>query len=47
MLAVARTLPSHPELNATLENDQISVWESINLGVAVSLPQGLMVPVVQ
>jgi pyruvate dehydrogenase E2 component (dihydrolipoamide acetyltransferase) len=47
LLAVARTLPAHERLNATLEADQISIWESINLGLAVSLDEGLMVPVIQ
>jgi pyruvate dehydrogenase E2 component (dihydrolipoamide acetyltransferase) len=47
VLAVARTLPAHQKLNATLEGNAISVWESINLGIAVSLDEGLMVPVIQ
>ena len=46
VLAVARTLPSHQRLNATLEESAISLWESINLGIAVSLEEGLMVPVI-
>lgn len=47
VLAVARSLPAHQRLNATLEGDLISIWESINLGIAVSLDDGLMVPVIQ
>lgn len=47
VLAVARTLPAHQRLNATLEGNAISIWESINLGIAVSLEDGLMVPVIQ
>jgi pyruvate dehydrogenase E2 component (dihydrolipoamide acetyltransferase) len=46
VLAVARTLPAHQRLNATLEGNAISIWESINLGIAVSLDEGLMVPVI-
>lgn len=45
--AVARTLPRHPHLNATLEDNVISLWQSINLGVAISVPDGLMVGVVR
>jgi pyruvate dehydrogenase E2 component (dihydrolipoamide acetyltransferase) len=47
LYAVARSLPQHPRLNATLEDDVISVWESINLGIAISVPDGLMVGVVR
>lgn len=47
LLAVARTLASHLNLNATLEGNQISFWQSINIGVAVSVEAGLMVPVIQ
>jgi pyruvate dehydrogenase E2 component (dihydrolipoamide acetyltransferase) len=47
MHAVAHVLPHHPRLNATLEEDIISIWESINLGVAISVTDGLMVGVVR
>lgn len=44
--ACAVTLLRHPWLNATLENDEISLWPTANVGVAVALEAGLVVPVV-
>lgn len=45
--AVALTLERMPRFNATLEGDVIRVWGSINVGVAVALSDGLIVPVVR
>jgi len=46
--AVARALRDHPYLNSTLAGDEITLYESVNLGVAVSLgAEGLIVPVVR
>ncbi len=42
--AVCRALLKHPIMNSTLEDDGIHVHEHVNLGVAVSLPDGLIVP---
>jgi 2-oxoglutarate dehydrogenase E2 component (dihydrolipoamide succinyltransferase) len=40
-------LRAHPELNATLEGEMLTVHRAVHLGVAVSLgPDGLIVPVV-
>jgi pyruvate dehydrogenase E2 component (dihydrolipoamide acetyltransferase) len=47
MLVVARALGEHPRLNATLENSNLIEWETINLGFAVALPAGLVVPVIR
>ena len=44
--AVATALRDHPFLNATLENEQIKVFEDINVGFAVATEKGLVVPVV-
>jgi pyruvate dehydrogenase E2 component (dihydrolipoamide acetyltransferase) len=46
MCAVARTLPRHPLLNAELQGDEILVYEPINLGMAVAIPDGLVVVVI-
>lgn len=43
---VATALKSFPAMNATLEGDGIYLWENINIGVAVALEDGLIVPVV-
>lgn len=46
MAAVARTLPQHPLLNAELVERDILVYDTINLGMAVATPNGLVVVVV-
>jgi len=46
--AAARTLKDHPYLNSTLVKDEITLHQSVHLGIAVSLgADGLIVPVVK
>jgi pyruvate/2-oxoglutarate dehydrogenase complex dihydrolipoamide acyltransferase (E2) component len=45
--AVAAALWDHPLLNSTLVGEQIVLQDQINVGVAVALDQGLIVPVVR
>ena len=45
MAAVARTLPQHPLLNAELVERDILVYDTVNLGMAVATPGGLIVVV--
>lgn len=45
--AVARALEIKPNINVTLDGDEIKVLEDINIGVAVALDDGLIVPVVR
>ncbi|TRM80297.1 2-oxo acid dehydrogenase subunit E2, partial [Sulfolobus sp. A20-N-F6] len=40
-------LKTHPYLNATLEGDEIKILDEINIGIAVALDQGLIVPVIR
>ena len=47
LLAVARTLPQFPSLNALFTGDAIHQHKHVQLGVAVDTPRGLMVPVVR
>jgi pyruvate dehydrogenase E2 component (dihydrolipoamide acetyltransferase) len=47
LLAVARTLPAFPGLNAVFTGDTIQQHRHVQLGVAVDTPKGLMVPVVR
>ncbi|GIK43375.1 MAG: dihydrolipoamide acetyltransferase component of pyruvate dehydrogenase complex [Chloroflexota bacterium] len=47
LLAVSRTLPQFPELNATFSDDVISQYKNVHLGLAVDTPRGLMVPVIR
>ncbi len=44
---VANALGEHPRLNATLTNEGIHLLTEINIGVAVTLEDGLVVPVVR
>ena len=47
LAAVARTLTRHPLLNAELVGDQVLVYEPVNLGMAVAVPDGLIVAVIR
>ena len=44
---VAHTLRQHRWINSTLRGDEILLFPYINIGVAVALPDGLIVPVIQ
>ncbi len=45
--AIAKALQEFPLINSSLEGDTILVKRFVNLGIAVSVDQGLMVPVVK
>lgn len=45
--AVAMVLKRHPWLNSTFAGDKIHVYDEINIGVAVAIDEGLIVPVVR
>lgn len=45
--AVATALRRHPEVNAGWENEAMVRYDRINVGFAVALPDGLVVPVVK
>ncbi len=45
--AAALALKAHPLLNAGIEDDKITLYERIDVGVAVSVEGGLVVPVVR
>jgi pyruvate dehydrogenase E2 component (dihydrolipoamide acetyltransferase) len=45
--AVALTLPKHQRLNALWVDDSIQLVEDVNIGIAVALEEGLLVPVVK
>lgn len=42
-----QALKQHPAMNATLEGDRLLLHDTIDLGVAVAVPDGLLVPVVR
>lgn len=45
--AVAAVLPRHPYLNASLQDGTINLWDDIHLGIAMSLEDYLIVPVIR
>jgi pyruvate dehydrogenase E2 component (dihydrolipoamide acetyltransferase) len=45
--AAAVTLREHPRLNARLQGDHIELLRNINIGLAVALPDGLIVPAIE
>ena len=45
--AVATVLPRHPYLNASLSDGNIILWEDIHLGIATSVDENLIVPVIR
>jgi len=47
VFAIAKLLRDNPIINSSLIEDEIKLWEDINIGVAVALEEGLIVPVVR
>lgn len=47
LTAVARVLARRPDVNATLEDKVIRQWGTVNLGFAVAVEDGLLVPVIR
>jgi pyruvate dehydrogenase E2 component (dihydrolipoamide acetyltransferase) len=45
--AVAATLREYPQLNSHVQANQMIVRKSVNLGIATSIPDGLLVPVLK
>ncbi|MGD0665697.1 MAG: dihydrolipoamide acetyltransferase family protein [Rhabdochlamydiaceae bacterium] len=45
--AITKALQEYPHLNSSLEGDTIVVKRFVNLGLAVSVDQGIMVPVIK
>jgi pyruvate dehydrogenase E2 component (dihydrolipoamide acetyltransferase) len=45
--AAARALKEHPRLNALQRENQVQLMQEVNIGVAVSLPEGLIAPVLR
>jgi pyruvate dehydrogenase E2 component (dihydrolipoamide acetyltransferase) len=45
--AVAIALKECPQLNSTFEEENIKMWKDVNIGIAVSLEDGLIVPVLR
>jgi pyruvate dehydrogenase E2 component (dihydrolipoamide acetyltransferase) len=47
IIATARALKQHPIMNSTLVGEEILLHDSVNMGIAVALPEGLIVPVLR
>ena len=45
--ATVEALEEHPKLNASVDGDEIVYHDDVNLGIAVALEEGLIVPVVR
>ena len=46
LVAVARALKENPRANAHLVGNEVRLLDQVNIGVAVALPEGLIVPVI-
>jgi 2-oxoglutarate dehydrogenase E2 component (dihydrolipoamide succinyltransferase) len=46
-VATVEALGEHPKLNASVEGDELVYHDDVNLGIAVALGDGLIVPVVR
>lgn len=46
VLVVAKALTKHPRLNAIWKDDQIAIAGDVNIGLAVAIDDGLVVPVI-
>jgi pyruvate dehydrogenase E2 component (dihydrolipoamide acetyltransferase) len=44
VMATARALTRHPIMNSTLVGEEILLHDTVRLGIAVALPEGLIVP---
>lgn len=47
MKIAAKALEEHRELNATFEDNEIVIYDDVNINVAVDTPMGLLTPVVR
>jgi pyruvate dehydrogenase E2 component (dihydrolipoamide acetyltransferase) len=47
ILAVSRALKRHPIMNSVMVGEEILLSDSVNMGIAVALPDGLIVPVLR
>ena len=45
--AAAKALRSHPEVNSTIENDEVTTYSDVNVAVAINTEQGLIAPVIR
>ncbi|MBA4854154.1 dihydrolipoamide acetyltransferase family protein [Nocardia farcinica] len=46
-VALCRAVAAHPVINATFTETHLLRWRTVNLGIAVDTPEGLLVPVIR
>jgi len=46
-LAVVKSLKKYPEMNSSLIDEEITEYDSVNIGIAVAAEEGLIVPVIK
>lgn len=44
---ISLALLEHPDLNTSMNGDEIVYWDTVNIGIAVDSPRGLVVPVLR
>ena len=47
LYAAARVLAGLPDLNGTVENEELVLYDGVDIGFAVDAPRGLLVPVIR
>ena len=47
LCAAARVLAGLPDLNGTIENEELVLYDGVDIGFAVDSPRGLLVPVIR
>tara|TARA_B100000029_G_C17573744_1_gene957510 strand:- start:724 stop:1875 length:1152 start_codon:yes stop_codon:yes gene_type:complete len=47
VFSLSRALEKHPQVNANFSENRINLLEKINIGIAFSVPDGLIVPVIK
>jgi pyruvate dehydrogenase E2 component (dihydrolipoamide acetyltransferase) len=47
VLTTAQTLRAHPSVNASYTSEGVREWDDVNLGLAVAIDEGLIVPVLR
>ena len=47
LYAAARVLAGLPDLNGTVENEELILYDGVDIGFAVDSPRGLLVPVIR
>ena len=47
VVAVAKALGEYPMVNSSIIGNEIKIWEDINIAIAVSVEEGVIVPVIR